>query len=202
MIGRFGKVNKMEVKLVDSTTDPLFIISYAARKCYNSWDKEVLSKRAEFVKGLIKAGHETPLEFANATFEINGISISCQNQMVRHRHASFCVQSGRYVDQRKNDCVLPYELLAQYEGAEDYVKEAKALYTKLVNNGVKREDARFLLPQGMMTNLCVNFNFRALRHFLKLRLDKHAQWEIRQVAREIYFICAERWPWLIEDINV
>lgn len=146
-------------------------------------------------------GNCTPLEFANATFEINGISISCQNQMVRHRHASFCVQSGRYVDQRKNDCVLPYELLAQYEGAEDYVKEAKALYTKLVNNGVKREDARFLLPQGMMTNLCVNFNFRSLRHFLKLRLDKHAQAEIRSVAREIYFICAERFPWLVEDIN-
>jgi thymidylate synthase (FAD) len=191
----------MEVKLIDSTVDPLFVISYAARKCYNSWDKDVLSKRDEFVKGLIKSGHETPLEFANATFEINGISISCQNQMVRHRHASFCVQSGRYVDQRNNDCILPYELLAKYEGAEDYVKEAKALYTKLVNNGVKREDARFLLPQGMVTNLLVNFNFRALRHFLKLRLDKHAQAEIRQVAREIYFICLEKWGWLVEDIN-
>ena len=131
----------MEVKLIDSTTDPLFLISYAARKCYNSLDKDVLSKRAEFVKGLIKAGHETPLEFANATFEINGISISCQNQMVRHRHASFCVQSGRYVDQRNNDCVLPYELLAQYEGAEDYVKEAKELLISEVENITDPEES-------------------------------------------------------------
>lgn len=191
----------MKVNLIDNTTDPLFIISYAARKCYNSWDKDSLAKRSDFIKGLIKSGHETPLEFANAIFEVNGISITCQNQMVQHRHASFCVQSGRYVDQRENQCILPYELLAQYEGAEDYVKEAKALYTKLVNNGVKREDARFLLPQGMVTNLCVNFNFRALRQFIKLRLDVHAQWEVRQVAREIYFICLEKWPWLVEDIH-
>lgn len=192
----------MEVKLLDSTVDPLYIISYSARTCYNSHDKDVLSNRAEFVKGLIKSGHETPLEFANATFEVSGISISCQNQMVRHRHASFCVRSGRYVDQSENNCIIPYELLSKYEGAEDYVKEAKALYSKLVNNGVKREDARFLLPQGMCTRLCVNFNFRALRHFLKLRLDKRAQWEIRQVARQIYFICLEKWPWLVNDISI
>jgi len=190
----------MKVELLDSTTDPLFVISMAARTCYASRKKDNPMNRVDFVKGLIKAGHETPLEFASATFDVSGISISCQNQMVRHRHASYCVQSGRYVDQRKNDCILPYGLLSAYEGAEDYVKEAKELYKKLVINGVKCEDARALLPQGMATNLCVNMNFRTIRHFLKLRLSPRAQAEVRQVAKSIYDICNDKWPWLLEGI--
>ena len=191
----------MQVELIDSTADPLFIISHAARTCYNSFDKDKLNNRAEFVKGLIKSGHETPLEFASATFDIKGISRICQNQLVRHRHASFCVLSERYVDVSKMEMTFPYEVLRQYDGALDYVAEAKRLYKGLLDLGVKREDARFLLPQGINTNVCVNMNFRALRHFLKLRLDKKAQWEIRQVAMAIYDICNERWNWLVEDIN-
>lgn len=191
----------LKVNVIDSTSDPLFVISYAARKCYNSWDKDTLNTRADFVKGLIKSKHETPLEFASVTFEVSGISRVCQNQMVRHRHASFCVLSERYVDVSKMDCVLPATLLREFEGAYDFIKQSKEIYKHIVSCGVKKEDARMLLPQGLETSLCVNFNFRSLRHFLKLRLDKNAQWEIRQVAREIYNICQENWPWLVEDIH-
>lgn len=190
----------MKVELIDCTSDPLYIISFAARTCYNSHKKDKLDKRADFVKGLIKSGHETPLEFASATFFISGISRICQNQMVRHRHASFCVMSERYVDVSKMEMTYPYQLLSEYSGAVDYVADAKRLYKKLLNADVKREDARYLLPQGINTIMCVNMNFRALRHFLKLRLDIHAQHEIRQVALEIYDICKERWPWLVEDL--
>lgn len=191
----------LKVKVIDSTSDPLFVISYAARKCYNSWDKDTLNTRADFVKSLIKSGHETPLEFSSVTFEISGISRVCQNQMVRHRHASFCVLSERYVDVSKMDCVLPAPLLSEFEGAYDFVEQAKKVYKYMVSCGVKKEDARMLLPQGLETSLCVNFNFRSLRNFLNLRLDKRAQFEIRCVAREIYNICQEKWPWLLGDIH-
>lgn len=191
----------MKVELIDCTTDPLYIISHAARTCYNSHNKEILNKRAEFVKGLIKSGHETPLEFASATFDVKGISRICQNQMVRHRHASYCVMSERYVDVSKMNFTYPYEILKEYEGLVDYINDSVRVYKKLLDAGIKREDARFILPQGINTNLCVNMNFRALRHFLKLRTDKHAQWEVRQVAMEMLDICKEKWPWLVEDIN-
>ena len=191
----------MKVELIDCTVDPLFVISHAARTCYNSHNKDNITKRADFVKGLIKSGHETPLEFASATFDISGISRICQNQMVRHRHASFCVMSERYVDVSKMDFVYPYEILAQYQGLVEYVNDAKRIYKEMLKHGIEREDARFLLPQGISTNLCVNMNFRALRNFLKLRLDKNAQWEIRKVAMEILDICTEKWPWLVEDIK-
>lgn len=191
----------MKVKLIDCTTDAAFNITYAARTCYNSHDKDSLANRAGFIKGLIKSGHETPLEFAHTMWEIKGISRVCQNQIVRHRIASYCVLSERYVDVSELDCILPYNVLKEYDGAVDYVNQAKKVYKFLINYGVPKEDARMLLPQGMETTMCMDMNFRSLRHFLKLRLDKHAQWEIRQVAQEMLNVCRERWPWLVEDLN-
>lgn len=191
----------MEVRLIDYTTDAAFNITYAARTCYNSHDKDDLKKRDGFIKGLIKSGHETPLEFAHTMWEIDGISRVCQNQIVRHRIASYCVLSERYVDVSQLDCVLPYNLLKECEGAVDYVNQAKKVYKFLINSGIPKEDARMLLPQGLTTKMCMDMNFRSLRHFLKLRLDKHAQWEVRQVAQEILNICREKWPWLVEDLH-
>lgn len=193
----------MKVELLDCTTDPLFVISMAARTCYNSRNKDDINKRDAFVKGLIKSGHETPLEFASATFDISGISRVCQNQIVRHRiGCSYCVQSMRYVDVADNEFVMPVKALATDDSCVDFVRKAKDFYKKLVQNDVPKEDARMFLPLGMTTNMCMNMNFRSLRHFLKLRLDRHSQWEVRQVAKEIYDICNERWHWLVEDINV
>ena len=190
----------MKVEILDCTTDPLFVISMAARTCYNSREKDDINKRDTFVKGLIKSGHETPLEFASVTFDISGISRVCQNQIVRHRIASYCVLSERYVDVSSMDCLMPVKALQADDSCIDFVRKSKEFYKKLVLADVPKEDARMFLPQGMMTNMCMHMNFRALRNFLKLRLDKHAQWEVRQIAREIYMICSEKWSWLVEDI--
>lgn len=110
--------------------------------------------------------------------------------------------SERYVDVSKMNFTYPYDVLNKYEGLVEYIEEAKRIYKSMLDIGIKREDARFLLPQGINTNLCVNMNFRELRHFLKLRTDKRAQWEIREVAIEILCICKEMWPWLVEDIEL
>lgn len=192
----------MKVELVDSTTDAAWVISHAARTCYNSQDKDDISKRGDFIQGLIKAGHETPLEFAGATFDIREVSRVCQNQIVRHRiGCSFCVESERFVDVSKNEVVLPYHLQAVDDKANEMVNLMKEYYASLVRNGVPREDARMILPQGMCTNMCVHMSFRAIRNFLKLRLDKHAQYEVRQVAKAILEICDEKWWWLVKDIK-
>lgn len=192
----------MEIKLLDSTVDPLFVISMCARTCYNSREKDNIFTREQFIKGIIKAGHDSVLENAIATFDIKGISRACQNQIVRHRiGCSYCVESQRYVNVKDNDVIIPQKLFLEFPEVVDVVNEIKALYEELVILGVPKEDARFLLPVGMTTNMTVTMNFRALRHFLKLRLSKHAQWEIRQVAYEIYKICLSKWPWLVEDIK-
>lgn len=191
----------MEVKLLDSTTDPLFVISMAARRCYNSRAKDNINTREQFVKGLIKSGHETPLEFAYATFDIDGISRTCLAQLTRHRIASFCVESQRYVNVSEREVVIPRKVLFEFPESMTVVKEMKELYNELVNLGIPKEDARFLLPEGITTNLSMCMNFRELRHFLKLRLSKNAQWEIRTLSSKIYNICLSRWPWLVQDIE-
>lgn len=191
---------KMNVTLLDSTKDPAWLISMCARTCYNSRSKDTPESRFQFIKGLIKSGHETPLENAVATFDIKGISRTCMAQITRHRMASFCVQSMRYVNVEDNDIIVPHKLLLEYPDVLTYVKEIKEVYGELVKLGVPKEDARFLLPLGTTTNLTMTMNFRSLRHFLKLRLHPTAQWEIRCLAYQIYKICESKWPWLVEDI--
>lgn len=192
----------MKVELMESTVDPLFVISMCARTCYNSRSKDSIDTRADFVKGLIRSGHTSTLENAIATFDIKGISRVCQNQIVRHRiGCSYCVESMRYVDVSERDCVVPYKVRAVDQGADDYVKLLKEYYKSLVRSDVPKEDARMFLPLGMTCNMTMTMNFRALRHFLQLRLSKRAQWEVRLLAKEIYNICADKWPWLVEDIK-
>ena len=60
-----------------------------------------------------------------------------------------------------------------------------ALYDELRLSGLKKEDARFILPGGIKTRLVISWNYNEFLHFLKLRTDTHAQWEIREVATEM-----------------
>ena len=52
-------------------------------------------------------------------------------------------------------------------------------------HGVKKADARFILPQATSTRLVVTANFREWRHIIKLRTDKHAQWEITELSNRV-----------------
>lgn len=192
----------MNVSLLDSTVDPLFVISMCARTCYNSRNKDDINTRAQFVKGLIRSGHTSVLENAIATFDIKGISRACQNQIVRHRiGCSYCVQSMRYVNVEDNEIIIPRKLFMEWPDATEAANEIRKMYKELLNIGVPKEDARYLLPLGTSTNMTMTMNFRAIRHFLKLRLDKKAQWEVQQVAYAIYKICLSNWPWLVEDLD-
>lgn len=115
--------------------------------------------------------------------------------------ATFCVCSQRYVDMSNNEVVIPQKLLLEFPEVLAYAKETKQLYAELVRLGVPKEDARFILPEGITTSMTMTMNFRSLRHFLKLRLDKKAQWEVQQVAYQIYKICQQKWGWLVEDLS-
>ena len=111
------------------------------------------------------------------------------------------MQSQRYVDVKDAEFVMPYKAAQATDACYDFVKSAKKFYSTLVENDVPKEDARMFLPMGISTNIAMCVNFRELRHILSLRLDKHAQWEIRRLCLEIYKICQQRWPWLVEDIK-
>ena len=185
-------------------TDPDLMIEYAARLCYNSTDK--LGKAPGFVMARIREGHEDVIEHCSASFLIEGISRTATHQLVRHRLASFSQESQRYVDQRKLDddlVVVPDSILNNQEALEHFnvlVYHSLDVYDDLRNLGIPKEDARFVLPEGAKSRLVVSMNFRSWRHFLWLRLDKAAQWEIRKVAHEILKVLYTEAPKTFQDI--
>jgi thymidylate synthase (FAD) len=129
------------------------------------------------------------LHHGAATFLFEGISRACTHQMVRHRLGSFSQESQRYVDLSKGgwNPVVP-AAFADLPGARAVLDEFWALaenkYAQLRKLGVRKEDARFLLPNAAETRIVATMNFAGWSHFLWLRaVDKAAQWEIRALGQ-------------------
>lgn len=124
------------------------------------------------------------LPHLNYTFAIEKVSRACSHQLVRHRIASFSQQSQRYITvKRLNEKIVTPPSIG--EGNEEFISvidTASDSYQKLVDNGVPREDARFLLPNAVETSMLMTMDGKALVHFLGLRNCNRAQWEVRALA--------------------
>ena len=170
-------------------------------------------KTAKFLTMLSDLGHASPIEHASFTFGIEGVSRTLLAQITRHRIASFSVQSQRYVRLDDFRYVVPPEIEAipeakaaflesMNEDAKRYLdlahkleeghtarlmaeglpeKQARAKASKQAN-----EDARFVLPNACETKMVVTMNARSLQNFFHLRCCSRAQWEIRQLAEEMF----------------
>lgn len=172
----------MKVTLVQSTPNPEEHIGLLAGICYGKTESspEQCIKRAEHC---VTKGHLSTLRFAHATFLIEGISRICSHQFVRSKHLDFLQRSQRYCNEGMANVIVPESL--QNEIVLEHMSDSIKMYENLILNGVKKEDARFILPQGTTTELLVVGNFQAWYDFIKLRSGKEAQWEIRVVANEI-----------------
>ncbi len=136
--------------------------------------------------GLRESKPGTSRNWSRYTFVIY-CSRACSHQIARHRGASISQESQRYVDAKHNrGFVYPPDAPEETESMlSAWFRGSLEMYESLREAGMKKEDARFILPMGMVTRMVVSFNYMELLHFLKLRVDKHAQWEIRDIAREI-----------------
>ncbi len=141
-------------------------------------------------------GHLAALRFAYATFSIENISIAAQNQMVRSKHLDFMVQSKRYVDINKGNFkfIMPNISTENKQKMQKHWDESILLYRELINDGVKKEDARAILPANTSTNMNITGNLQAFNDMFKLRINKRAQYEIRQIAIEMYNQLSEVFP--------
>ncbi|WP_025322705.1 FAD-dependent thymidylate synthase [Deferrisoma camini] len=182
------------VRLLSHTPDPERTVALAARLCYSARGVEGLARDlgpdevGSLLDKLVSMGHFSALEHASFTFGVEGVSRACSHQLVRHRLASYSQQSQRYVRLDEPRVVVPPTV------ADDPEREARfrqavegvwALYRELVEAGVPAEDARYLLPNACETKLVVTMNARELRHVFALRLCRRAQWEIRDLVREM-----------------
>lgn len=181
----------MRVKIIGVTHwepgdgTPEVLLEEAGRACYRS---EGRGDPGRFLRARIREGHESIIEHASVTFDITGISRACSHQLVRHRIASYSQESQRYVDMSAPEFVIPPSVAQDPEAEavwDEILAQVGDAYRRLRTLGVRKEDARFLLPNATATRIIVTMNFRALRHFFRVRCEKAAQWEIRALAREM-----------------
>jgi len=161
------------------------LLEHAGRACYRSESK---GRPGKFLQARIREGHESLIEHASVTFDISGISRACSHQLVRHRIASYSQESQRYVDMSNPKFVVPPSVDRDPEAQaiwDEFIAQVADTYHRLRELGVRKEDARFVLPNATATRIIVTMNFRSLRHLFSVRCDKAAQWEIRELALEM-----------------
>ncbi|NPV52185.1 MAG: FAD-dependent thymidylate synthase [Firmicutes bacterium] len=184
----------MQVELLQWSSEE--IVRRAIARCHG---KEIASE--DMIQRVIQLGHESVLEHWFASFDIRGISRACLAQLTRHRIASYSVRSQRYCDESQTVAIIPdmpKHLQSRYAAA---YRTAFGFYKELVEAGVSREDARFVLPEGTVTDLILTMNARELRHFFRLRLAPEAQWEIKELAGRMLELVREKAPNIFGNIK-
>lgn len=198
---------KPEAKLASDTdfSGTIDRIYQGYRRCYSDEEGGVSSlpvdKMEAFIRKMLKAehAHESPLEHASLTFHIT-CSRACSHQLVRHRIASYSQQSQRYVRMDDLPVIVPPTLTSEahraFEYAIDYAEES---YRYVLEQDAKAEDARYLLPNCVATQIVVTMNFRSLLHFFNERCCNRAQWEIRDIANQMLDQCKQLYPCVFEN---
>ncbi len=191
----------LNVKLLAHTPDTEKVISMASRTCYSPLDLEGLEDKvdaadnAAYIRRVVASGHTSVIEHASFTFGIEGVSRTLLAQITRHRMASFSVQSQRYVSVEGAevfDYIVPPRIAALGEEAQEkflsQMKTMQSWYDGWMEalGADAAEDARFVLPGAAATRIVMTMNARELLHFFSLRMCTRAQWEIRELAWQMY----------------
>jgi thymidylate synthase (FAD) len=187
-------------------------IVQAARVSYGKGTKKVHQDRG-LIRYLMRHHHTTPFEMCDIKLHVR-VPMDCWRQWIRHRTASVNEYSTRYSEaidsaqltdndqwreQSRGNRQGSRGFLAQEVGSELSEKEAaliqssRKLYQERLEAGVAREQARKDLPLSTYTEAYWKIDLHNLLHFLALRMDAHAQWEIRSYATVIGEQILSRW---------
>jgi len=200
----------LNVSLIEHTPDPEKLVAIAAKMCYTRLsvgelrDRVTKNDQKEFIKKIMEMGHLTPIEHVSFTFGVEGVSRALLAQITRHRIATFCVKSQRYVDERSGDkkgtfnYIVPPSIKAlgekQVKKFAEHMEAVQGFYDywfDVLGKNKKtaefrNEDSRFVLPNAAETKFVFTMNTRELLHFFRLRLCMRAQWEIRALAKKMH----------------
>jgi thymidylate synthase (FAD) len=194
------------------------IVAYCARVSNpsNQINSETSGKLLDY---LIKHKHWSPFEMCSATLEVE-TTRDIARQFLRHRSFSFQEFSQRYADIRSfnNSFVIREARLQDEKNRQNSVantdkklsmewdakqnkviKEAKAAYNWAIENGIAKEQARAVLPEGnTVSKLYVNGTIRSWIHYIELRSANGTQLEHMELAREVGQTIAKIFPYFAE----
>jgi thymidylate synthase (FAD) len=220
----------MSVKLVsyshsakqpsDYFTDFTNLVSYCARVS-NPSNQNNEETSEKLIKYLIKNKHWSPLEMVSVCLEIE-TTRDIARQILRHRSFSFQEFSQRYADptkdlqfvtrearlqdskNRQNSIELDDESELHYvwkAKQELIIHESKMAYDWAINNGIAKEQARAVLPEGLtMSRMYMNGTLRSWVHYIELRTANGTQKEHMDIAKDCAFEIAKVFPLLNEVI--
>lgn len=204
---------KSVLKIIDWLGDDRSVVR-AARVSYSRDEVEMDHERDErLIYYLARHGHFTPFEHCVVTFHVK-CPLFVARQWMRHRAASYNEVSLRYTEladecdfytpdhlrpqgsshnkQSSADTTMPSRVPGDM--VKDVCKRAYKTYLELLELGVAREQARMVLPQNLYTRFYYTADLRNLAHFIRLRREKDAQWEIRRYAEEMERLIAALYP--------
>lgn len=191
------------VCLVDVMGDDQAVVQ-AARVSYGEGTRQVTDDRG-LIRYLLRHRHTTPFEMVELKFLVR-VPMDTWRQWIRHRTANVNEYSTRYslaidaaqrtpADQWRSQAAsnrqgsgdaLPADLGHDLSAAEaELLDRARQIYERRIELGVAREQARKDLPLSTYTEAYWKIDLHNLLHFLALRMDSHAQWEIRQYATAV-----------------
>lgn len=199
-------------------------IEKIGRVCYKSEGNitEDGESAKKFVKMLINRGHEAMLEHSTLSVKFT-VDRGVSHEIVRHRIASFAQESTRYVnysldkfgsevnyidieegirlDNKMKD--LDAETIARIVALwRDAMEGAEWYYMNMLELGATPQIARSVLPNSTKTELTVTANYREWRNFFKLRTEKVAHPQMREVTIPLLEELKEKLPVIFEDIEV
>ena len=160
------------------------------------------------MRSIIKSGHESVIEHEKITVKIvcdRGVS----HEIVRHRIASYSQESTRYCNYgadkfgKELTFIKPYfwnEDASEYKIWENTMRYIEKSYIQLIEAGASPQEARSVLPNSLKTEIIVTMNLREWRHFFKLRADKAAHPQMRQIALPLLRALKDAVPVVFENI--
>lgn len=172
----------------------------------------------QIVRNILESGHGAALEFDFFIFGIEGYSRVTETQLVRKRHASYLIKSGRAELNGKRahrycipKAVREYEATVSIPHPQSDLKDIQISitgdqladicsqwYDSGLKDGLKEEDLRYLKPQATEFKGIVGMNCTAIREWVRIRMCKNAQHEIRDLATKMLKLCKEVAPDLFE----
>ena len=187
-------------------------IVQAARVSYGKGTKKVHEDRG-LIRYLMRHRHTTPFEMCDIKFHVR-VPMDCWRQWIRHRTASVNEYSTRYSEaidaaQATSETEWREQAVGNRQGSQGFVDPergsqlsrmeaelqamSRRLYEERLRAGVAREQARKDLPLSTYTEAYWKINLHNLLHFLELRMDEHAQLEIRSYANVIGYEIVSKW---------
>jgi thymidylate synthase (FAD) len=202
-------------ELKDSFSDAKELIAFCARVSNpsNQFNNETADK---LIKYLVKNSHWSPLEMCSATLQIE-TTRDIARQFLRHRSFSFQEFSQRYANpvedlefvirelrlqdnkNRQNSIEVNLDNSLHFDLNESWIAKQKQLielskevYTWAIDNGIAKEQARCVLPEGnIASRMYVNGTIRSWIHYIQVRTDASTQKEHRELAVEIAKVISE-----------